>query len=181
MPHSTPFCKSHNVEYEIIKTDIGQIVFDIRKEEHPCSLCARMRRGALHDAALKHGCNKVALGHHKDDAIETFFMNLFNEGRIGCFSPISYLSRKDLTLIRPLVYAQEKDIITAVKRNNLPIVKSICPADGCTSRQGMKEYIAQMQNKDENFKNKIFGAMQRSGIDRWGIGENTKSNVKGLF
>ena len=100
-------CESLGVEFHLIRTDIAEIVFDIRKEDSPCSLCAKMRRGALHDAAKQFGCNKIALGHNNDDAIETFMMNLFKEGRIGCFAPISYLSRKDITMIRPLVFAPE--------------------------------------------------------------------------
>ena len=94
-------CEKMGIPYYLKPTDIGQIVFDVRKEPNPCSLCARMRRGALHDAAIELGCNKIALGHHYDDVVETFMMNLFNEGRIGCFSPKSYLSRKDLWMIRP--------------------------------------------------------------------------------
>ncbi|MEG2428884.1 MAG: tRNA 2-thiocytidine biosynthesis TtcA family protein, partial [Oscillospiraceae bacterium] len=131
-------CDSLGIFYDIRRTHIGEIIFDIRKEEHPCSLCARMRRGALHDAAKENNCNKLALGHHYNDVVETFMMNLFSEGRLGCFSPKSYLSRKDITLIRPMVFAPEKDIISSVKRANLPIVKSICPADGVTNRQRMK-------------------------------------------
>ena len=122
-------CEENGIEYILERTRIGEIVFDIRREEHPCSLCARMRRGALHDAAKKAGCNKVALGHHYNDAVETFMMNLFIEGRIGCFSPKSYLSRKDLWLIRPLVFAPESAIKSAIRRNNIEVVKSVCPAD----------------------------------------------------
>lgn len=104
-------CASHQVEYHVIPTQIGEIVFNVRQESHPCSLCARMRRGALHDATLKFNCNKIALGHNFDDAVETFIMNLFTEGRIGCFSPISYLSIKKIHMIRPLVFAPEKEIL----------------------------------------------------------------------
>ena len=100
-------CDELKVEYIVKPTEIGQIIFDIRKESNPCSLCARMRRGCLHDAAKENNCNKIALGHHYDDAVETFVMNLFNEGRVGCFQPVTYLSRKDLTLIRPMVLAEE--------------------------------------------------------------------------
>ena len=109
-------CEQLGVEYHLLKTDIGEIVFDIRKEPNPCSLCAKMRRGALHDLAKANGCNKLALGHNNDDAIETFMMNLFNEGRIGCFAPISYLSRKDITIIRPLVFAPEHAVMSCAKR-----------------------------------------------------------------
>ncbi|MEG2039136.1 MAG: ATP-binding protein [Oscillospiraceae bacterium] len=160
-------CEDLGVEYHIIRTQIGEIVFDIRKESSPCSLCARMRRGALHDAALSYGCNKIALGHHKDDAIETFIMNLFNEGRLGCFSPVSYLSRKDLTMIRPLVLTEENDIIKAVNRNKLPIVKSVCPADGVTSRQQTKQWLIDMEKQQPGIKARIFTAMKNGHISKW--------------
>ncbi|MEG0571125.1 MAG: tRNA 2-thiocytidine biosynthesis TtcA family protein [Oscillospiraceae bacterium] len=162
-------CDELGVLYVVEKTDIGQIVFDIRKETNPCSLCARMRRGALHDLAKKNNCNKIALGHHFDDAVETFMMNLFNEGRIGCFSPKSYLSRKDLSMIRPLVFAPEKEIRKAANKNNLPIVKSLCPADGVTSRQKTKEFLQEREKLDNGFKDRLFGAMRRAGIDGWGF------------
>lgn len=161
-------CRKADTEYHLIETHIGEIVFDLRKEEHPCSLCARMRRGALHDAAKKYGCNKVALGHHFNDAVETFIMNLFTEGRIGCFSPKSYLSRKDLTLIRPLVLAPEKEIKKAALKNSLGVVKSKCPADGYTNRQRTKEFLADMERQDRGFTERIFGAMRRGNIDGWG-------------
>lgn len=160
-------CGRLGVEYHILRTDIGQIVFDIRREASPCSLCARMRRGALHDAAKEMGCNKIALGHHKDDAIETFMMNLFNEGRVGCFSPVSYLSRKDLTLIRPLALAEESQVAAAVARNSLPVVKSVCPADGVTSRQWTKEWLREMEREHEGIKRRIFTALRSSHINGW--------------
>ena len=161
-------CDEMGVQYVIKRTQIGQIIFDVRKETNPCSLCARMRRGALHDAAKEYGCNKIALGHHYDDAVETFVMNLFNEGRIGCFSPKSYLSRKDLTLIRPLVFAPEKDVRKASTKNNLVIVKSKCPIDGYTSRQKTKDWLKEMERNDDGFTYRLFGALRRSGVDGWG-------------
>ena len=161
-------CHELDVECHIIPTHIGEIVFDVRKEPNPCSLCARMRRGALHDAAKEYGCNKIALGHHFNDAVETFIMNLFNEGRIGCFSPVSYLSRKDITLIRPMVFAPEKEVRKAALKNELNIVKSKCPADGHTNREVTKNFIAEMDKKSRGFSDRIFGAMRRSGIDGWG-------------
>lgn len=168
-------CAEIGVEFHLIKTDIGEIVFDIRKEPNPCSLCAKMRRGALHDAAKAHGCNKIALGHNNDDAIETFIMNLFNEGRIGCFAPISYLSRKDITLIRPLVLAPESAVLSCARRNGFEIVKSKCPADKKTSRQAAKEFLADLEHGNRGVKMRIFGAMRRAGIDRWG-GRSAKNN-----
>lgn len=161
-------CRELGVEYVLIDTHIGEIVFDVRKEEHPCSLCARMRRGALHDAAVANGCNKLALGHNFNDVVETFVMNLTIEGRLGCFSPKSYLSRKNITLIRPLVFAHENDIRSAARRNELPIVKSKCPADGATTRQRIKLELAERDKADRGFSERLFGALRRSGLDGWG-------------
>lgn len=161
-------CESSGIEYHVIPTQIGEIVFNVRNETNPCSLCARMRRGALHDATLKYGCNKIALGHNFDDAVETFMMNLFTEGRIGCFSPVSYLSRKQIHLIRPLVFAPEREIRKTALKCGLPIIKSKCPADGHTNRQSMKEFLAEKEKADHGFKDRIFGAMRRSNIDGWG-------------
>ena len=162
------FCEKLGVEYHVIRTQIGQIVFDHRKETHPCSLCAKMRRGALHDNAKALGCNKLALGHHNDDAIETFLMNLFIEGRIGCYAPKSYLSRKDLTLIRPLSFAPERDIVHAAKQNIPEIVKSRCPVDGHTMRETMKTFIREQEKQNPGFKTRVFGAMRRANVDGWG-------------
>lgn len=164
-------CERLGVEYHLLKTDIGEIVFDIRKEPNPCSLCAKMRRGALHDLAKANGCNKLALGHNNDDAIETFMMNLFNEGRIGCFAPISYLSRKDITVIRPLVFAPEHAVMSCAKRNNFTIVKSKCPANKHTNRETTKEMLAALEHEHKGIKMRIFGAMRKANIDRWGYKE----------
>lgn len=155
------------VPFEIRRSNIGAVVFDVRKEPNPCALCAKMRRGLLHDTAKELGCNKVALGHHLDDAIETFYMNLWGEGRLGCFSPVTYLSRKDLTMIRPMILATESDVRRAVKHESLPMVKSTCPADGATRRQEMKEYVADMCRKDRAFRQKMLGAMQGADLDGW--------------
>ncbi|HIV10555.1 MAG TPA: tRNA 2-thiocytidine(32) synthetase TtcA [Candidatus Faeciplasma avium] len=162
-------CMAHGIEYRLIRTHIGEIVFDIRKEPNPCSLCARLRRGALHDAAKEAGCNVVALGHHYNDVVETFMMNLFIEGRVGCFSPKSYLSRKELYMIRPLVFAPETAIRSAVKRLEVEVVKSVCPADGATKREEMKEFIKDMEYRDKGFTDRLFGALRRSGVDGWGF------------
>ena len=169
-------CDEMGIKYILKRTQIGEIVFDIRKEPNPCSLCARMRRGALHDAAVEAGCNKIALGHHYNDAVETFVMNLFNEGRIGCFSPISYLSKKQLYLIRPMVFAPEKEVRKAATKNELKIVKSKCPADGHTSRQKTKEFLAQREKEDDGFTDRLFGAMRRNGVDGWGFKQNVSQN-----
>lgn len=161
------FCEKLGIEYHIIKTQIGEIVFDVRKEPNPCSLCARMRRGAIYNSATEYGCNKIALGHNYDDVVETFIMNLFTEGRIGCFSPATYLEDREIHIIRPLVLTPEREIKKAAR--NLPVIKSQCPADGHTNRQKTKNFIAGMERYDHGFKDRIFGAMQRAGIDGWGI------------
>lgn len=161
------WCAEHEVPYTIIKTDIREIVFDARQEDNPCSLCSKMRRGALNDAIKARGCNKLALGHHFDDAVETFLMNLFNEGRIGCFSPVSYLSRKDLTMIRPLIFATEREVRNAVNRAGLPVVKSKCPVDGCTERQWTKEFLYDMEKTHPGITKRIFGAIRRGHVSGW--------------
>ena len=147
---------------------LGVEYSNIRKEPNPCSLCARMRRGALHDASIEAGCNKLALGHHYNDAVETFVMNLFNEGRIGCFSPKTYLSKKDIWLIRPMVLTSEKEIFSACRRNGLEVVKSKCPADGHTNREKTKNFLAEMEKESHGFTYRLFGAMRRANIDGWG-------------
>lgn len=162
-------CEQIGVEYVVKRTQIGQIIFDIRKETNPCSLCARMRRGCLHDTAKELGCNVIALGHHNDDVLETFIMNLFQEGRLGCFSPKTYLSRKDLTMIRPMVFLSEKDVSGAVRKLELPVVKSVCPADGQTNREKTKQFIAGLEKDNRGLKKRMFGALRRSGLDGWGF------------
>lgn len=159
--------EKYGVPHVIKRTDIGVIVFDHRAERNPCALCAKMRRGLLHDTALELGCNKVALGHHLDDAIETFYMNLFREGRIGCFSPVTYLSRKKITMIRPMLLATEAEVVGAVRRAGLPVVKSLCPADGVTVRQDTKKFVYEKCREDRAFRQKMLGALQKSGIDGW--------------
>ena len=159
------FCRRINVEYKVVKTEIAKIIFDVRKESNPCSLCAKMRRGSLHAAAQEHSCNKVALGHHYDDAIETFMMNLFFEGRIGCFSPITYLSNRKITLIRPMIYAQEKDVLYFTRRRTLPIMTSLCPEDHATERENMKKLLADLERGNKGLKHRIFTAMCNGEID----------------
>jgi tRNA(Ile)-lysidine synthetase-like protein len=162
-------CEKLDVPFTLIKTDIYEVVFDIRREKNPCSLCAKMRRGALHDAAVAAGCNKIAFAHHLDDVIETFMMNLFKEGRVGCFAPKSYLSRKDITLIRPLVLIPEHTIISFCKHSNFEIVKSPCPIDKTTYRQEIKEFLQEKEYQDKGFKLRIFTALRKSGVDGWGF------------
>ncbi len=158
-------CKRLDVEYIIKRTQLAEVIFDIRKESNPCSLCARMRRGALHDAAKSAGCNKIALGHHLDDVAETFIMNLFNGGTLDCFMPVTYLSRKDIYMIRPMIFARESDCARVARKENLPVVKSKCPADGTTERQEVKEFLSSLEKKYGNVREKILGAMQRKEIN----------------
>ncbi|MCQ2426816.1 MAG: tRNA 2-thiocytidine(32) synthetase TtcA [Clostridia bacterium] len=158
-------CESLGVEYIIHKTDISKIVFDVRKEQNPCSLCAKMRRGALNDAAIRAGCSKVALGHHFDDVVETFMLNLFFEGRIGTFRPVTYLSRCGITVIRPLVYMPEKDVRYFASKAGLPVVKTTCPADGNTEREEMKQLLARLDREHRGLRHRIFGAILRGEID----------------
>ena len=157
-------CETLNVPYTVIPTEISKIIFDIRKESSPCSLCAKMRRGALHNAAKELGCNVVALGHHFDDAVETFMLNLFFEGRLGCFSPVSYLSRTELRLIRPMIYLPEKDVRYFANKAELPVIKSPCPADGNTQREEMKQLLQKLDRENKGLRYRIFGAMQRGEI-----------------
>lgn len=161
-------CEENDIPYILERSRIGEIVFDVRKEEHPCSLCSRLRRGALHNEAIKAGCNKVALGHHYNDAVETFIMNLFVEGRIGCFSPKSFLDRREITVIRPLVFAPEYEIKRVARRTGIEVVKSRCPVDGHTMREETKNFLAEREKIDKGFTDRIFGAMRRAGIDGWG-------------
>ena len=159
------FCRELDVPYHVEKTDIAAVVFDIRKEENPCSLCAKMRRGVTHGTAKKLGCNKVALGHHFDDVVDTFMLNLFFEGRIGCFSPVTYLSRTDITLIRPLIYMPEKDIRYFAKREGLPVLTSPCPADGHTEREEMKKLLDDLERRHHGLRHRIFRALSAAGVD----------------
>ena len=158
-------CEQLNVPYHIVPTEIYKIIFEVRKEKCPCSLCAKMRRGALNNAAKELGCTTVALGHHFDDAVDTFMLNLFFEGRIGCFQPVTYLSRQDLYVIRPMVYMPEKDIRYFATHNALPVVKSACPANGNTEREEMKQLLNSLDRKYPGLRYRIFGAMQRGEID----------------
>ena len=158
-------CERLDVPYHVEPSNIAKIIFDVRKESNPCSLCAKLRRGMVNDTAKKLGCNKVALGHHFDDVVETFMLNLFFEGRLGCFAPVTYLDRTDITVIRPLIYAPEKDIRYFAANADLPVVKSACPADGKTERESMKQFLADLEFKHKGLRHRIFGAMQKAGID----------------
>ncbi len=160
-------CGELSVPYIIRKTNLGRVIFEDRKEKNPCSLCAKMRRGILHNLCVEHSFNKIALGHHYDDAVQTFLMNLLYGGKLGCFSPKSYLSRKDITLIRPLIFCEERELRSAAARMKLPVVKSGCPADGVTARKDTELLLARLAQDFPDIKAKILGAMQRSGLDGW--------------
>lgn len=162
-------CDYLKVEYFVKRTNLGNIVFKEFQTKSPCSLCSRMRRGIIHDIAKEKSCTRLALGHHFDDSVETFFMNLFNGGKIGCFSPVTYLSRKDLYLIRPMIFCKEKDIASFSTRYKLPVEKSRCPVDGKTERESIKDLIKMLEKTYPDIKQKVVGAMQRAKIDKWGI------------
>lgn len=159
--------RKEGIPFTVAPTNIGPVVFDIRKEPNPCALCANLRRGALHTKAKQLGCNKVALGHHLDDAVETFYMNLFSEGRIGCFSPKTWLSRSEITLIRPMVLATEQEVVRAGRSLQLPVIQNPCPANGYTQRAATKAFVAQRTKQDAAFRQKTLGALQKAGIDGW--------------
>lgn len=163
------FCDELGVPYTCLKTDIKEIVFDVRKEDNPCSLCSKMRRGAINDAITERGIHKLALGHHFDDAVETFMMSLLFEGRVSCFRPVTFLDRSGVTQIRPLVYAGEKKIANLAAELQLPIVENPCPEDKTSKRYEIKKLLAQMSQDYPDLKSKIFGAMQRMPLPGWGI------------
>ncbi len=161
-------CGELDVPYTVIKTDIREVIFEIRKEENPCSLCSKMRRGALNDAIVAIGCNKLALGHHFDDAVETFLMSLMFEGRLNCFKPVTYMSRANVTQIRPMLYVAEEAVESLVKALCLPVVLTTCPEDKASKRREVKTLIASLSAGYPDLKNKIFGAISRLPLDGWG-------------
>lgn len=161
------FCEDLNINFTYVKSDIYKIVFEIKKEKNPCSLCANLRRGILCNVAKSLCCNKLALGHHKDDAVETFFMNLLNCGNISCFSPVSYLSKKDITVIRPLIYCNKISLSEFSKNLNFPIIKSPCPKDKNSNREKISEFINNVQQTYPDIKTKIIGAIKHQNISNW--------------
>ncbi len=158
-------CEKLNVEYYVKSTSLAKLIFEVRKEKNPCSLCSKMRRGALNEAAKELGCNKLALGHHLDDVAETFIMNLFNGGSLDCFQPVTYLDRQDITVIRPMIFARESDCARVAKKENLPVIKSSCPADGTTEREEAKQFLNSLEKKYGNVRAKILGAMQKKCVN----------------
>ena len=162
-------CRQLEVPYTILNSEVQHIIFDLRKEKNPCSLCAKLRRGSLNTALTERGIHKIALGHHYDDAVETLLMNLLFEGRIGCFQPVTYLDRTDMTQIRPLLYCQESDIRRMAEKLTLPVVKNTCPMDGHSRRQEVKELIAALEQRYPDLKKKLFGAVQRYPLYGWNL------------
>ena len=160
-------CESLDIPYTIVKTDIAKIVFDDRKESNPCSLCAKMRKGALNDEIKRLGCNKVAYAHHKDDVVETMLLSLIYEGRFHSFSPKTYLDRMDLTVIRPLIYVNEADVIGFAHKYELPVAKSPCPADGNTRREYVKVLLRTLNQENPGVKERMFTAIMNGNIKGW--------------
>lgn len=162
-------CQDLDVPFTLLESEIHHIIFDVRREKNPCSMCAKMRRGALHSALKERGLNKIALGHHYDDAVETFFLSLFYEGRLSCFHPVTYLDRMDITQIRPLLYVSEAMVREAAQRLQLPVVHNPCPADGATKRQAVKDLIAGLEGQYPKLKAYTFAAMQRLPLPGWAV------------
>ena len=163
------WCRREGIPFHRVPTQMYHVIFETRQEKNPCALCAKMRRGSLHTALREAGCNKLALGHHYDDAVETFFLSLFYEGRLSCFHPVTYLDRMDITQIRPLLYVSEAMVREAAQRLQLPVVHNPCPADGATKRQEVKDLIAGLQGQYPKLKEYTFAAMQRLPLPGWEV------------
>lgn len=161
-------CEDEGVEYHIIPSNVARIVFEHKKEKNPCSLCSNLRRGTLNSEALRLGCNKVALGHHLDDAVETFYMNLLNNSRLECFSPVTHLDRSGITVIRPMLYAEEREIRSFARKNSLPVISSCCPANGNTERERVKQLVRELSRDYRHIRTSTFKAMQSHGLSGFG-------------
>jgi len=160
-------CEKLDVPYTVVKTEIGPLIFDYRKEKNPCSMCSKMRRGALNQTLLERGLNKLALGHHYDDAVETFMMSLIYEGRISCFQPVTNLDRTGIIQIRPMLYIHERTVDGFAQREALPVVENRCPVDKNTKREEIKQLIYQLSATYPELKDRVFGAMQRLPLPEW--------------
>ncbi len=160
-------CRELEIPYEVVHTDIASIIFDERKESNPCSLCAKMRKGALNEVAKNMGCNKIAYAHHKDDVVETMLLSMIFEGRFHTFSPVTYLDRMDLTLIRPLLFMEEADVIGFRNKYQLPVAKSPCPIDGKTKREYAKELLHDLNRQHPGTKERMFTAIRRANLPGW--------------
>lgn len=168
-------CEELRVPFHRVQTEIGPIIFDYRKEKNPCSMCAKMRRGALNQAIVELGFSKLALGHHYDDAVETFLMSLLFEGRLSCFQPVTYLDRMGVTQIRPMLYLTEGMVRRFAQERALPVVENRCPADKNTKRQEIKELIATLSKTYPDLKSRVFGAMQRLPLPEWGVQPHSRA------
>ena len=173
------FCARLGVPYRRVSTQIGPIIFEYRKEKNPCSMCAKMRRGALNQALLEQGFHKVALGHHYDDAVETFLMSLLFEGRLSCFQPVTYLDRSGVTQIRPMLYLTESMVRNFAAEQQLPVVHNVCPSDKHTKRQEIKDLIVTLSATYPDLKNRVFGAMQRLPLPEWGVTPHPRGKKDG--
>lgn len=171
-------CEELEVPYSIVDTDIANIIFEQRKESNPCALCAKMRKGALNEEMKRIECNKIAYAHHKDDVVETMLMSLIFEGRFHTFSPVTYLDRMDLTVIRPLLYMHEADVIGFVRKNNLPVAKSPCPVDGYTKREYAKQLLGTLNQDNPGVKDRMFTAILNGGIKGWQ--GKSKENIQNM-
>ncbi len=163
------YCRKLGVPYDFIQSDIRDVVFEERQEKNPCSLCVKLRKGAFHDRLRELGANKAALGHHMDDAVETFLLSLIYEGRISCFEPVTHMDRSGITQIRPMLYAEEKRIVGLARKYGFPIVESTCPMDKTSKRALVKEYMYQVSRERKDFKIKTFRAMQRLPLPGWQV------------
>ena len=162
-------CRRLDIEYIYVDSDIRHVVFDVKQEKNPCSLCVKMRKGLLNDTLIAHGINKVAFGHHMDDAVETYLMSLIYEGRISCFRPVTFMDRSGVTQIRPMLYADEAMTASIARRYSLPVVKNTCPMDGVSKRQDVKELIEKLSLEQKDLKPKIFRAIQRFPMPGWEV------------
>ncbi len=160
-------CEELDVNYTVVDTEIAKIVFDIRKESNPCSLCAKLRKGAFNDMAIKLGCNKIAYAHHKDDVIETAMMSLIFEGHFYCFPPVTLLDKTKLTLIRPLIYVEECDVVGFRNKYSLPVAVNPCPADGTTKREYVKQLVKKLEKDNPGFKERMFAAVSNGLLKEW--------------
>lgn len=160
-------CNKIEIPYTIVKTQIAEIVFEGHREENPCSLCAKLRKGAFNNAIKKEGCNKIAYAHHRDDMIATMFLSLLYEGRFQALEPVTYLEKSGLTLIRPLLYMRESDVVGFTNKATLPVVKSPCPADGKTRRKYVEELLRRIDRENPGAKNRIFTAIENGWLDNW--------------
>ncbi|MCI8516614.1 MAG: tRNA 2-thiocytidine(32) synthetase TtcA [Hungatella sp.] len=165
-------CEQMDIPYQVVSTEIGKILFQIRQESNPCALCAKLRKGALNQAALGLGCNKVAYGHHKNDIVETMLLSLIYEGRFYSFPPKTYLDRTKLTLVRPLIYVDEADVKGFCRKYQLPICKNPCPADGYTKREYVKNLTKRLEQENPGVRDRMFHAIVNGGIPEWLFGKS---------